>query len=234
MRCEFCGREMSMRTVFGGLRIPEPCTCEGATAHYSEEDRRQREEEFDRVMRQSVANARIPPKFRIYPEYGAVWSIYIHGEQGRGKTERACGVLRRWLKEGIAETSHNTFVQTRSARFVSVPEWLMEMRRTYDVRGQSESDVMGAYAGTGLLCLDDLGKGQMTEWALERIYTLISLRYNNERPIVVTSQYSLEQLTDRLTERGDAGTASAITSRLAEMCKVGMVRGRDWRTDRRQ
>ena len=232
MKCEFCGRELETRKVFGGIMIPVPCTCEGATRHYEEEDRRQRDEEFDRVMRQSVATSRIPPKFRLYPEYGSDWSLYFYGEQGRGKTERACGVLRRWLREGIEETAHNQFVQTRSARFVSVPEWLMEMRRTYDVRGQSESDVMGAYAGTGLLCLDDLGKGQMTEWAIERIYTLISLRYNNERPIVVTSQYAPDALTARLAERGDASTASAIVSRLTEMCRIGMVRGRDWRTDR--
>ena len=133
MKCEFCGRELETRKVFGGIRIPVPCTCEGATRHYEEEDRRQRDDEFDRVMRQSVATSRIPPKFRLYPEYGSDWSLYFYGEQGRGKTERACGVLRRWLREGIEETAHNQFVQTRSARFVSVPEGLMEMRRTYDV-----------------------------------------------------------------------------------------------------
>lgn len=229
MKCEFCGKEMQVKTVLGGLRVPVPCDCKESVDFIRAEDKREWQEERDRVLRRSIATAKIPPKFRVYPEYGDGSGAYLYGEQGRGKTERACGILRKYLNDGIEEVAHNRFFQTRSAKFVSVPEWLAQLRKTYDVRGESESDLLASYAGVGMLCLDDLGKGQMTPWAIERIYTLIDMRYRAERPLVVTSQYDGAGLVRRLTERGDAETATAIWSRLSEMCKVGRVTGRDFR-----
>ena len=229
MKCEFCGRELRVKVAFNGMRVPMPCDCPESLDYIRAEDKREWQEERDRVLRHSIATAKIPPKFRVYPEYGDGSSAYLYGEQGRGKTERACGILRKYLNDGIEEVAHNRFFQTRTAKFVSVPDWLMQMKKTYDTRGSSEADIMDIYAGVGLLCLDDLGKGQMTPWAIERIYTLINKRYSTERPIVVTSQYDGQALVQRLSERGDGETAMAIWSRLSEMCKVGRVTGRDRR-----
>lgn len=229
MRCEFCGRELPRRMTFAGFEVPVPCECEGAVAERARLDEEERRRGYDACLRKAVANAGIPPRFRLYETFGDGGGAYIYGPQGRGKTERACGILRGYLKGGIRDVGGGTYVSTRSARFVAVPELLMRMRRTYDRRDETESDLMWAYAGVGMLCLDDLGKGQMTDWAIERIYTLVNMRYENARPIVVTSQYSGEELVARLSERGDEQTAMAIWSRITEMCKVGRVTGRDRR-----
>ena len=232
MVCEFCGREIKFRRYSWtcGLTIPVPCECEGAKRRREEEDRREWREERDRVLRKAIANAKIPPRFRLFPEYGdGSSSYYIFGEQGRGKTEMACGMIRNYLNQGIEEVAHNRFFATRSAKFVDVPELLMYMRKTYDVRGSSEADLMESYAGVGLLCLDDLGKGQMTPWAIERIYTLLNLRYKRNKPIIITSQYDGEALVNRLAEKDDRETALAIWSRIEGMCKIGQVKGPDWR-----
>lgn len=234
MVCEFCGREIETRRVpYLPFDIPVPCECEGARARREEEDRQERRDEFDMCLRKAVATAGIPPKFRLYPEYGDGESgVYMYGEQGRGKTEMACGMLRKFLSDGIVEVGHNRFISTRSARFVTAPELMMRLKKTYDMRGVSEEDVLGAYAGVGMLCLDDLGKGPMTDWAIGHVYTLLDIRSKYERPTIITSQYDGAALIERLASRGDRETALAIWSRIEGMCKVGHVKGRDWRRQR--
>jgi DNA replication protein DnaC len=229
MVCEFCGGELPMVKTFVGFKVPTPCDCPEAV----EERRRLDEEERETKRREcydaAVRSAGIPSRFRAYDEFGRGNGVYLFGEQGRGKTERACGALRGYISSGIVEVAPKVFWASKTARFVSVPEWLMGMRKTYDVRGTSEQDVLNAYATVGMLCLDDLGKGQMTEWAIERIYLLLDLRYRESRPTVITSQYDGKRLVEVLGSHGDRETAKAIWSRIEGMCKIGEIRGRDWR-----
>ncbi len=230
MVCEFCGKELETRKVeYLRFAVPVPCDCEGAKRQREEEDRRERAESWNAEYQEAVKRARIPSRCRLYDTYGEGQGLYLYGMQGRGKTEMACGALRAYIVSGIVEVGHNRFFSTKSAKFVSVPEWLMEIRRTYDVRGQSEGDLMESYAGVGMLCLDDLGKGQMTPWAIERIYTLLDLRYREERPTVITSQYDGNGLIRAIAARSDEQSAYAIWSRIQGMCQLREIVGPDWR-----
>ncbi len=231
MKCEFCGKDIEIKHVsYLRFGIPVPCDCEKAVALRKREEQREWSERWNNTYQQAVKAARIPSRFQRYDSYGDGGGLYLYGRQGRGKTEMACGALRGYIRSGIIEADRMAFFATKSARFVNVPEWLMEMRKTYDVRGESESDLMESYAGVGMLCLDDLGKGQMTPWAIERIYTLLDMRYREDRPTVITSQYDGNGLCRVLTEKGDREHATAIWSRIQGMCKIGEIRGRDWRT----
>lgn len=76
-----------------------------------------------------------------------------------------------------------------------------------------------------LLALDDLGTTEnLREWQLDAIEHLINVRYNEELPVLVTSNYDLSTLADLYGER--------VASRLAEMVGNRQIelRGRDWRT----
>lgn len=229
MKCMYCGRDLPMVRTFAGFSVPTPCDCSEAVEEREALDREERERSRREVYEAAVRSAGIPPRFHAYDSFGRGNGVYLYGEQGRGKTERACGALRGYIDSGIVEIAKNTFWASKTARFVSVTEWLMRMKKTYDVRGQSEIDVMEAYAGVGMLCLDDLGKGQMTDWKIERIYTLLDIRYKYERPTVITSQYDGQRLIDVLGSYGDRETAKAIWSRIEGMCKIGEIRGEDWR-----
>ncbi len=230
MKCEFCGRELETRKVpYLRFEIPVPCDCDAAKRQREEEDRNEREENWTKEYLMAIDRARIPRRYRLYETFGDGRGLYLYGMQGRGKTEMACGALRAYIRSGIVEEGHNRFFATKSAKFVSVPEWLMEMRRTYDVRGQSEGDLMESYAGVGTLCLDDLGKGQMTPWAIERIYTLLDLRYREERTTIITSQYDGNGLIRVIASRSDEESAYAIWSRIQGMCQIREVGGPDWR-----
>lgn len=77
---------------------------------------------------------------------------------------------------------------------------------------------MGRYTGCDLLILDDLGKEYGNSWVLTTIFQVVNVRYEDMRPIVVTSQYAPAALARRLGRAGERESAEAIASRLAEMC----------------
>lgn len=231
MVCEHCGRELETIPVPGLREVARPCDCIGAVRAREEADRAEWLSERDRVLRRAISRSKVPPSCRLYPEWGDGASIYLYGKQGRGKTERACGMVRKWLSDGIVEYAHNRFAATRSARYVNVPDWMMEMKATFGRRGESEDDVMERYSGVGMLVLDDLGKGQMTPWRAERIYTVLDRRSReDDRVTVITTQYTIDQLTDMIHKATDEETAAAIRSRIEGMCRPYRVSGPDWRT----
>lgn len=233
MRCEFCGRELETRRALGlRFAIPVPCECDGAKRQREEEDRAEAEANRREVLGRAFERACIPPAMTLYPEWGDGTPVYLYGEQGRGKTEMACGALRRFLREGVVEIDRKRYFETRNAKFVTGPAFMMRLRKTMDVRGESESDLLESYAGVGLLCLDDLGKGKLTDWVLERIYLILDMRYQRNAPTIITSQYDLDALTRLFAAASDMETAAAIRSRIEGMCRPVRIGGPDWRTRR--
>ena len=79
----------------------------------------------------------------------------------------------------------------------------------------------------GCLVLDDLGKESPTDWTLGQVFRVVNDRYENMRPVVVTTQYGKSDLIRRLAKNGDEETAVAIVSRLSEMCDKYELQGKD-------
>jgi DNA replication protein DnaC len=71
------------------------------------------------------------------------------------------------------------------------------------------------------LILDDLGTEKVSDWVLQSMYQIINARYVQMRQTVITSNHSLEELRSRIGDR--------IPSRIAEMCEVFELRGKDRR-----
>lgn len=241
--CPFCGRELRGRTatllgktVFCGF---EECGCEGAV-----EERRRRSEEHEaeearQRLRDSLARyqrAGIPKLFlqrrpgasetyswvrpraaQIVEGLKAGRGAYIQGPVGTCKSLVAATAARYAVDAGMA------------VRFTSAGAVFDAVRGSYGTSKDS-SKVMDAYASSQVLVLDDLGKESPTDWTLMRLFGLVNSRYENMRPTVVTTQYSRSGLAERLAKNGDAETAVAIVSRLAEMCDRYDFSGEDMRT----
>lgn len=75
-----------------------------------------------------------------------------------------------------------------------------------------------------LLVIDDLGKERASENTNTLLYQIINRLYNDERPIVVTTNFTSVTLAEKLGERGQS-----IVSRLTEMCEPVRTCGEDWR-----
>jgi DNA replication protein DnaC len=150
--------------------------------------------------------------------------IFI-GQVGAGKSFLACCIANALLEEG------------REVLFIAVPDFLDEIRATYDEEAHvehSERELLGLAKSIPLLILDDLGAFIYTEWARQKIYSILSHRLNHRMPVVITTNVALEELEEYLGRR--------TTSRIIEMCRpyrllvendIRFVRRRERETRRR-
>jgi len=117
------------------------------------------------------------------------WLTLIGGVDS-GKTHLAIAITRTWLKGG------------RPARFAVVPALLDELRRGYHPQADMSYDQeYHFFSNVDLLVLDDLGMESNTPWAQEKLDMLVNYRYENALPLVVTTQLSLSQISDRIASR---------------------------------
>lgn len=133
--------------------------------------------------------------------------IYFYGLPGSGKTHLASGIANDLLLKG-------------RPRFTTSPELLLHIRKTYST-GNSDEEYIDRMSYSKLLIIDDLGSEKPTEWVLETLFVIIDRRYTNYLPTIFTSNYSLDQLKERLGYR--------IASRIAEMTEVVELRPVDYR-----
>ena len=86
-------------------------------------------------------------------------------------------------------------------------------------------DPMERAMSAKVLVLDDLGtraNNERTDWVQDRIFALINYRYDEQLPVLVSTNYSLAELADRLGHE-------RIVSRLIEMCRIVKIEGDDYR-----
>lgn len=137
------------------------------------------------------------------------WSAFADGswlfwgDYGVGKTGLAVAYASERFK-------HNEYPPT--LRFVSVPDFLSELRDTYRADGGSEMAIIKSYREPDILILDDLGAEHVKDsgWLEDRLYQLIGHRHADQRQTIFTSNLSPSQLGDRIGERN--------MWRIIEMC----------------
>jgi DNA replication protein DnaC len=142
--------------------------------------------------------------------------LNFNGAYGTGKTHLAAAITIDLINRGIPVIMGTTITL------------LGKFKEAYD-RRESESEIIDLYSTIDLLIIDDLGKERVNEWVLEKLYLIINNRYENNLPLVITTNYNIEDLTKRLSTNQNIDTAEAITSRLWEMCRGVEMTGADWR-----
>ena len=133
-------------------------------------------------------------------------SLFFHGAPGTGKT---------FLSSLIAQKFIWDFKRVIQG---DVPTLLDEIKASFDGQG-SALKIIDRYQRCDLLILDDIGAGYLKGWGVGQLYQIINTRYNEDKPLILTSNYDLCGLEERL--KGEDGlTGSRIISRVAEMSEV--------------
>jgi len=147
----------------------------------------------------------------------------ISGSVGTGKTHIAAAIANHLLRLGTAVICMNE----RSL--------LGKIRSTYSGQdsssgGLNESEILNTLLHVPLLIIDDLGKEKASEWTLATLYAIIDGRYENAMPLIITTNYDMQNLINKITPTGkDKGAATAIIDRLHEMCETITMNGASWR-----
>lgn len=93
-----------------------------------------------------------------------------------------------------------------------------KIKESFNKDGLSEVEIIELYSNVDMLIIDDFGNENLSKWALEKLYKIISNRYDNELPIVITTRYNKEQLIEQLSAENDIEIAEEIVEVLNEMC----------------
>ena len=141
---------------------------------------------------------------RSYTKKKPAASLYCYGGAGTGKTFLSALIAQDFLRNGY------------SVEFGDVPSLLGRIKKTFGTSENSET-ILGKYKNCDLLILDDLGTGLITDWNADVLYQVVNDRYNANARTIVTSNYNLKDLVQRL-KTGDTFVAKRIVSRLTEMC----------------
>lgn len=159
-------------------------------------------------------------------------------------TERRKELFERYLSDDQLKTAAEAVLESEAYKFrrqtvlfISAVKFFLEMNETV-MKGESRLDrfkvltkepeiSLAMYAqgflqieNFDLIILDDLGAEKMTEAARQNLYFLIDERYRQEMNMIVTSNFTIEQINENELR---------IASRLSEMGHVLLFNSDDYR-----
>lgn len=213
-------------------KVPVSCRCK-AEAQRREEQREQQEKEMAAIRalkKQSLMDERLRSAtfatFRVTKENA--WNLKLcrrfaehfdemldknqgllfYGDVGTGKTfSAAC--IANYLLERRVPVVMTSFVK------------LLDSMKGF--RDEDESLIVRLNKAK-LLIIDDLGAERGTDTALEKVYNIVDSRYRADRPIILTTNLSMEEMKENLDIR-----YTRIYDRIFEMCYPMQFTGRSWR-----
>lgn len=220
----YCGKchtpKQARLAALNGRVVGVQCRC-AQDAYRAETEARRQQEETDRLSRLrsvGIANQRFrnasfgaddgknPKPMGLLRRYAAKWpevqqknmGLLLYGAPGTGKSYGAACVAN-----ALMENLTPVFMTNLAAVLNSMTGLPSEDRNNY------VADLM-RYP---LLILDDFGMERNTGFALEQVYNVIDTRYRSGKPLVVTTNLTMDQL------RNPADIDHArIYDRVLELC----------------
>ena len=212
-----------------GRLLPHPCRCEQERL-----DREEAEQEARR-HRQTVADLKrrgfTDPAMREWtfandngkcPQMKHARFYAEHWEQMKAENIGyllwgGVGTGKSYFAGCIANALMEQEVAVRMTNFALI---LNDLTASFEGR----NDYIAKLCRAPLLILDDFGMERGTEYGLEQVYNVIDSRYRSHRPLIVTTNLSLQDL------QHPQDTAHArIYDRLLEMCAPIRFSGENFR-----
>lgn len=143
--------------------------------------------------------------------------IYLYGESGVGKSHITACMANKLME------SYYTVLYTNFS------EISKQIRKTFNKKGDSEQAFIEKLATIDFLFIDDFGTEQLRKddednWLQEKVFDVINKRYNNNKPTIYTSNYSMKEMIEK------RGLAPKTIDRIAEVCEPMLLEGKSFRT----
>lgn len=236
--CKRCGQEAKPKFIFIGWRQQEHCeSCSKVVAEEREREQaiQERKTKVARLIETSgmrgimrsmtfdLFNQQRRGKiYEVAKQYAEDFTpqtdtgLIFFGKAGTGKTHLAVAIARYIIEQ-----------KQIAARVARTVELLADIRQTFNehdgYRAENEMELIRKFTSVSLLILDDLGAEKVSDWVCEVLYRVIDERWLEQRPIIVTTNFNLKELEERLGER--------VISRIAGMCVPIEMQNHDYRIE---
>ena len=142
--------------------------------------------------------------------------IYLFGDAGTGKTHLGACMANALINKGC------------SVLYTNLNEISKAVRATYNKSAETELDFMLKLKKIEFLFIDDFGTERVAKdnqdlWLQEKVFEIVNTRYNDKKPIIFTSNYSLAEMVK------DRGLSAKTADRIAQTCAVMEIRGESYR-----
>lgn len=117
--------------------------------------------------------------------------LLFTGISGSGKTHLAVASVKYLWQCGRG--------LNLSVNFLRSIDFLLELKNSF--KTDDERYVIEKYSKIGLLIFDDLGSEKMSEWSITEIYALLEHRYSELKQTILTTNLSLQQISESLGSR---------------------------------
>lgn len=259
VKCKFCDKELEQKGMSFQLEDKqfsingqsERCDCEASKKYWKQVEEEKKQEQIkaeiqrkNDVISKLYANSKMNIRLKTYSfdnykitsdnkkalnktkEYTDNYikniekgSLFITGGVGTGKTHLAASIANELIKNEIPVV------------FGTLINLLNDIKDSYSSDGEKEGYIIERYSKVNMLIIDDLGKERPSEWTLEKLFTIINNRYENNLPVIITTNYNRDKLRERLANNKNYEIADSIISRLYEMCKGIAIYGNDKRKE---
>ena len=232
LTCGLCHTPKERLLPFNGRWVPCLCAC-GLRRREAEERAREEAAEEQRVyelQRYSIIDQRTKEAtfetaeirqdsveaFRIAQTYVRRWDeiytrdsglngLLFYGRPGSGKSYLAACIANALIARRVP------VLMTSIVKLTSAPQ-------------DQVNDVLRQSRNARLLVLDDLGAERDTSFKLEQVFNIIDYRYASKRPLIVTTNLSMEDMRNGVDTR-----YSRIFERVKAMCFPVLMDGASWR-----
>lgn len=231
--CGKCHTPKQCRVTAFGKEMTPYCTCQCEKERIENEReeifQRQKEAEIQRLrsdcglthklLSESFNSAEPTPEneksFLICKKYAVRFDemykrnqgLLLYGGVGTGKTFSAACITNELLNKRVS-VIFTSFVQ------------LLGKSKGFDIDGEA----VDRLCGVNLLIIDDFGAERNTDFALEKVYSIIDSRYSAGKPMIITTNLDLAEMqscTDIRSRR--------IYERIFEICYPVQFKGRSRR-----
>lgn len=232
LHCWKCKTPKQCKTTILGAERIMPCMCK---CEEEKENRRRAQEEKERAMlrttrlkalgfpdeemalwtfdRDADPDSRCSKIARNYVEnfdqfYEKGKGLLFYGTVGTGKTFLSACIVNALIEKGhpCLCTNFARITNTIQSKWNDKQQYLDSLNRFH------------------LLVIDDLAAERDTEYMGEIVMSIIDARYRSKKPIIVTTNLTMEELKNPANIRRDR-----VVSRLFEMCGMVEVNGIDRR-----
>lgn len=105
--------------------------------------------------------------------------LLLHGDTDGGKTFWASCIANAMIDNGM------------SAMITTVPELTRAMQENYE---ENKVHILNQVRNVRFLILDDIGFERRTPYAYEKLYEIIDARYTAKRPLIITTNLTLDEI----------------------------------------